>query len=96
MRRGGGGIRSSPKDTCPSPFHPHVRTVPVCNEGDTFEAEMKSYGLAAPAPLAITHPSPSARVVMGALTPTLVPAEKLASRRTLQAAGGHGRGPLGA
>ena len=55
MQRGGGGIRSSPKDTCPSPFHPHVRTVPVCNEGDTFEAERKSYGLAAPAPLAITH-----------------------------------------
>ena len=63
---------------------------------------MKSYGLATappvsvPAPLAITHPSPSARVVMGALTPTLVPAEKLASRRTLRLAGGHGRGPLGA
>ena len=43
---------------CPSPFHPRVRTVPVCTVGDTTEAEMKSYGLAALAPLAITHPSP--------------------------------------
>ena len=31
---------------------------------------MKSYGLAAPAPLAVTHPSPPARAVTGALTPT--------------------------
>ena len=29
------GIRSSPMDTCPSPFHPCVRTVPVCSVGDT-------------------------------------------------------------
>ena len=53
-----GGIRSSPMDTCPSPFHPRVRMVPVCNVGDTTEAEMKSYGLAALAPLATMHPSP--------------------------------------
>ena len=46
------GIRSSPMGTCPSPFHPRVRTVPVCNVGDTTEAEMKDYGLAALAPLA--------------------------------------------
>ena len=52
------GIRGSPMDTCPSPFHPRVRIVPVCDVGDTCEAEMKSYGLAALAPLAITHPSP--------------------------------------
>ena len=52
------GIRRSPMDPCPSPFHPRVRTVPVCTVGDTTEAEMKSYGLAALAPLAITHPSP--------------------------------------
>ena len=39
----GGGSRSSPKDTCPSPFHPRVRTVPVCNVGDTSEAEIKIY-----------------------------------------------------
>ena len=29
------GIRSTPLDTCPSPFHPLVRTVPVCTI-DTF------------------------------------------------------------
>ena len=52
------GIRSSLMDTCPSPFHLRVRTLPVCNVGDTSEAEMKSYGRAAQAPLAITHPSP--------------------------------------
>ena len=52
------GIRSSPMDTCPSPFHPRVRTVPVCNVGDTTEAEMKGYGLAALAPLATVNPSP--------------------------------------
>ena len=53
------GIRISPMDTCPSPFHPRVKTVPVCSVGDPWEAEMKSYGLAALAPLAITHPSPA-------------------------------------
>ena len=53
-----GGIRSCPVDTCPSTFHPRVRTVPVCNVGDATEAEMKSYGLAALAPFATTHPSP--------------------------------------
>ena len=52
------GIRSSPRDTCPSPFDPRVKTVPVCSVGRTSEAEMKSYGLAALAPFAITHPSP--------------------------------------
>ena len=52
------GIRSSPMDTCPRPCHPHVKTVPVCTVGHTTEAEMKSYGLAALAPLATKHPSP--------------------------------------
>ena len=52
------GIRSSPVDGCPSPFYSRVRTVPVCTVGDTTEAEMKSYDLAALAPLATTHPSP--------------------------------------
>ena len=52
------GIRSSPMDTCPSPFHPRVRTVPVCSVGDTTEAEMKGYGLSALAALATVHPSP--------------------------------------
>ena len=58
------GIRSSQMDTCPSLFHPRVRTVPVCRVGDTTEAEMKGYGLSMPqgahqmAPLV---PIPSAR-----------------------------------
>ena len=51
------GMRSSPMDTYPSPFHPRVRTVPVCSVGDTTEAEMKGYGLAALAPLASVYPS---------------------------------------
>ena len=51
------GIRSPPIDTCPSCYHPSVRTLPVCNVGDTAEAEMKSSGLPALAPLAIMHPS---------------------------------------
>ena len=52
------GIRSTPLDTCPSPFHPRVRTVPVCTIGDSTEAEMEGYGLAALAPLATVYPSP--------------------------------------
>ena len=52
------GIRGFPMDTRPSPFYPRVRTVPVCNVGDTSKAELKSYGLAALAPWAITHPLP--------------------------------------
>ena len=51
------GICSSPMDTCFSPFHPRVRTVPACSVGDTTEAELKGYGLAAPAPLATEYPS---------------------------------------
>ena len=54
------GIRSSPMDTCPSPLNLCVRTVPVCSLGDTSVAEMKSYGLSALAPSAMTQPpSPS-------------------------------------
>ena len=45
-----GRIRSSPLDTCANPFHPRVRTLPVDTVGDTTEAEMESYGLAALAP----------------------------------------------
>ena len=52
------GIRSTSFDTCPSPFHPRVRTVPVCTIGDSTEAEMEGYGLAALAPLATVYPSP--------------------------------------
>ena len=51
------GIRSSPMATFPSPFHPRLRTLPVCSVGDTSEAEMKSYGLTSLAPKPITHPS---------------------------------------
>ena len=51
------GIRSTPFDTCASPFHPRVRTVPVCTIGDSTEAEMEDYGLAALAPLATVYPS---------------------------------------
>ena len=52
------GIRSSPMDTCASPFHPRVRTVPVCSVGHTTEAEMKGYGLSSLAPLVTVHPYP--------------------------------------
>ena len=52
------GIRSSPIDTCPNPFHPRVRIVPVCSVGVTREAEMKGCGLAALAPLATVYPFP--------------------------------------
>ena len=54
------GICSSPMDTCPSTPHPRLRAVPVCSVGDTTEAEMKGYGLAALAPLATVYPSPPA------------------------------------
>ena len=56
-----GGIRSSPMDTCPSPFHPLLRTVSVCSVGDTTEAEMKCWSLSALAPVATVHPSPLLR-----------------------------------
>ena len=52
------GIRSSPMDTCPTPFHPRVRTAPVCSVGDTTEDEVKGYGLAALAPPATMYASP--------------------------------------
>ena len=52
------GIHSCPMDTCPSPFHPRVRTVPVGSVGDTSEAEMKGYGLGALALLATVYRAP--------------------------------------
>ena len=55
------GFRSFPRDTCPDPFSPHVRTLPFCTVGDTSVAEMKTYGLAALAPLTITRPLPPFR-----------------------------------
>ena len=51
------GVLRCPMDTCPSPLHPPVRPVPFCSVGDNTEAEMKSYGLAALAPVATTQPS---------------------------------------
>ena len=50
-------ICSAPMDTPTSPFHPCVRTVPVHSVRGTTEANMKSYDLAALAPLVTTHPS---------------------------------------
>ena len=55
------GFRSSPMDTCRSPFHPLVRTVSVCSVGDTTEAEMKGWSLSALAPLATVHSLPLLR-----------------------------------
>ena len=49
------GIGSSTMEMCPVSFHPCLRTLPVCNVGHTSEANMKSYGLAALAPVASTH-----------------------------------------
>ena len=39
----GWGHRSiaSTMDTCPSPFHPRVRAVPLCSVGDILEAQME-------------------------------------------------------
>ena len=51
-------IRSCPMDPCPSTFRPRVTAVLVCSVCDTTEDKMKSYGLAALAPFATTHPSP--------------------------------------
>ena len=51
-----GGILGCCMDTCPSPFQPRVETVPVCNVGDTCEAEMKSYGQASSPQLAVKPP----------------------------------------
>ena len=50
-------IRRSPMDTCPSPFNPRVTTVPVCDVGNSSDAEMKTYGLVALASLPIINPS---------------------------------------
>ena len=52
------GIRSSLMDSCPSPFHPRVSTVPVGSVGMGSEVTIRNYGLPALAPLATKHPSP--------------------------------------
>ena len=47
-------IRSTPMDSCPSPFHPRVRN----SVAETPAEEMGGFGLAALAPLATVTPSP--------------------------------------
>ena len=51
--------RLLPKVTCPSPFHPHSRTVPIADLQDVPVPETEKKGLTAPAPLAgrLTPPS---------------------------------------
>ena len=66
------GICRSPMVTCPSPFHPRVRTVPVYSIGDPTEAEMKGYGLSALASLTTVHPS----ALSGGTGDTVVPGRR--------------------
>ena len=51
--------RLLPKVTCPSPFHPRARTVPIAELQDVPVTETAKRGLSAPAPLAGVSPSPS-------------------------------------
>ena len=51
--------RLLPKVTCPSPFHPHARTVPIAELQDVPVTETEKRGLSALAPLAGVSPSPS-------------------------------------
>ena len=48
-----------PKVTCPSPFHPRVRTVPIGELQDVPVTETEKRGLSAVAPLAGVFPPPS-------------------------------------
>ena len=48
-----------PKVTCPSPFHPRARTVPVAELQDVPVTEIEKKGLTALAPLAGVPPPPS-------------------------------------
>ena len=52
------GIRSKPRDSCPSPFHPRVRTIPACSVAETSIEDLEVYGVVALAPLAIANPTP--------------------------------------
>ena len=47
-----------PKDTCPSPFHPRSKTVPIAELQDVPMTETEKKGLTAPAPLAGVPPPP--------------------------------------
>ena len=51
--------RLLPKVTCPSPFHPRARTVPIAELQDAPVTETEKRGLSALAPLAGVSPSPS-------------------------------------
>ena len=48
-----------PKVTCPSPFHPRARTVPIAESQDVPVTETEKRGLSALAPLAGVCPPPS-------------------------------------
>ena len=48
-----------PKVSCPSPFHPRARTVPIAELQDVPVTETEKRGLSALAPLADVSPSPS-------------------------------------
>ena len=51
--------RLLPKVTCPSPFHPRARTVPIAELQDMPVTETEKSGLSALAPLAGVSPPPS-------------------------------------
>ena len=51
--------RLLPKVTCPSPFHPRVRTVPIAELQDVPVTETDKRGLSALAPLSDVSPPPS-------------------------------------
>ena len=51
--------RLLPKVTCPGPFHPRTRTVPIAELQDVLVTETERRGLSALAPLAGVSPSPS-------------------------------------
>ena len=53
------GSRLLPKVTCPSPFHPRARTIPIAELQDVPVTETEKRGLSALAPLAGIPPPPS-------------------------------------
>ena len=53
-----------PKITCPIPFHPRARTVPIAEVQDVPVTETEKMGLTAPAPLA-GRPTPLLRFGIG-------------------------------
>ena len=55
--------RLLPKVTCPSPFHPRARTVPIAELQDVPVTETEKRGLSALAPLAGVSPSPSPMIL---------------------------------